>query len=101
MRVPLVVVILVALVVGIFAFQNQEIVTVKFLNTAWMTSKSYVIIGSVVAGFVAGILVMLPGTFKRWRKAKGLEKEVGTLRRELETIRKTAQEASSRDGEEE
>jgi len=96
-RVPLIIVVLVALVVGVFAFQNNEVITVRFLNYAWMTSQSIVIIASVVAGFAAGLIVMLPGSFKRWRKAKSLEKEVGTLRRELETVKRGSEEAKKGD----
>ncbi len=84
---------LLVLVVGVFALQNQSITDIKFLKTTWETSQSIVLLISVAAGFLAGVLTMVPGSIRKWRKIKGLEKELGGLR-------KTAVEEEGRKDEE-
>lgn len=80
MRSSLVIVLITAVGMGVFALQNQNIIQVKFLKFAWNTSQSIVIMASVLFGFLGGVLTMLPGMFRRWRRVRSLEKEVGTLK---------------------
>ncbi len=78
MRPSLFVVFLLVVIVGIFALQNQDFTQVKFFKTSWETSKSIILLTSVAVGFFGGIITMLPGTYKRWRKIKALEKELAS-----------------------
>ena len=68
---------LLVIVAGVFALQNQSVTDIKFLRTTWETSQSIVILIAVAAGFFAGVLTMVPGSIRKWRKIKGLEKELG------------------------
>jgi uncharacterized integral membrane protein len=71
--------------VGIFALQNQNVLQVKFLNFFWETSQSIVIMISVIVGLIGGMLAMVPGSIRKWRKIRNLEKVVNTLKAGRET----------------
>lgn len=99
MRSSLVIALLTAVVMGIFALQNQSVIQVKFIKFAWNTSQSIVIMTSVLFGFIGGILTMVPGVYKKWRKVRSLEKEVGSLKKERPRPVETSEEKADRDEE--
>jgi uncharacterized integral membrane protein len=86
MRLSLLIVFIVIGGVGIFALQNQNTLQVRFLKFVWETSQSIVIMISVTLGLIGGILAMVPGAIKKWRKIRTLEKAVGALKKETETV---------------
>ena len=61
---------LLLLAVAIFAFQNPEPVTVKFL--AWQVSSSValVTVGSVMGGALIAALLSLTGRLRRWSRTR-------------------------------
>jgi uncharacterized integral membrane protein len=81
MRLSILIVLIVIGGVGIFALQNQSVLQVKFLNFFWETSQSIVIMVSVIVGLIGGMLAMVPGSIRKWRKIRNLEKEVDTLKK--------------------
>lgn len=86
MRLSLLIIFVVFAGVGIFALQNQTTLQVKFLRYTWETSQSIVIMISLALGLAGGILAMVPGLIKRWRKIRSLEKEMTALKRGTERI---------------
>jgi uncharacterized integral membrane protein len=60
----LVVALLIALVMLVFALANPGAVTVELLFTKISTQLSLAILAPFAAGFLVGLLVMLPGSIK-------------------------------------
>ncbi len=81
MRLSLLIVFIVVGGVGIFALQNQNTLQVRFLKYVWETSQSIVIMVSVTLGLIGGILAMVPGSIRRWRKLRNLEKIVANMKK--------------------
>ncbi|NIO16158.1 MAG: DUF1049 domain-containing protein [Deltaproteobacteria bacterium] len=81
MRLSLLIVFIVIGGVGIFALQNQNSLQVRFLKFVWETSQSIVIMASVTLGLIGGILAMVPGSIRRWRKLRNLEKIVANMKK--------------------
>ncbi|NIS75341.1 MAG: DUF1049 domain-containing protein [Deltaproteobacteria bacterium] len=81
MRLSFLIVFIVIGGVGIFALQNQNVLQVKFLKFYWETSQSIVIMVSVIVGLIGGMLAMVPGSIRKWRKMRNLEKIVATLKK--------------------
>lgn len=60
----------------IFALQNANFVTVKFLFWTFNAQLAYVIIGSLLLGIVLGILSSLYSRSKKKKQAEQLHEEV-------------------------
>lgn len=85
MRLSLLIVFIVIGGVGIFALQNQNTLQVRFLKFVWETSQSIVIMASVILGLIGGMLAMVPGLIKRWRKIRTLEKAMEKMKKYTDT----------------
>ena len=63
---------LLLLAVAVFAFQNPEPVTVKFL--AWQVSSSVAVVtvGSATGGALIAVLLSLIARLRRWSRTQGV-----------------------------
>ncbi len=66
-----------------FAFQNNEIVTVRFLENELTGSIALLIIAALLVGFVIGLIILLPVAIADSWKAKSLQREVDRLKKRL------------------
>jgi uncharacterized integral membrane protein len=78
MQFALFVVVLLLLAVAVFAFQNPDPVTVRFL--AWQTSSSLAIVSLVATagGIVMATLFSVATRLRRWHRSRG-ERQSGAL----------------------
>ncbi|WP_424909560.1 LapA family protein [Thermovenabulum sp.] len=94
MQIFIVIALLFALFVAIFALSNSEIVNIRFFGNIYSMSQALIIIGCTVFGALA---VMVLGLFSRIRtafkmreyknKIKNLENELEEARREIEKLK--------------
>jgi len=66
-----------------FAFQNNEIVTIKFLENELTGSVALIIIAAMIVGFVIGMVIFVPRSISDTWKARTLQKEIDKLKRKL------------------
>jgi uncharacterized integral membrane protein len=66
-----------------FAFQNNEIVTVNFLENELTGSVALIIIAAMIVGFVIGMVIFIPRSIADTWKAKSLQREVNRLKKRL------------------
>ena len=71
MQVLLAVVALLLLAVALFAFQNPDPVTVRFLHWRLSASVAVVTIASAATGALAAALASLAARFVKWRRRPG------------------------------
>lgn len=67
----------------VFAFQNNELVSVEFFNYAFEGSVALIIISFLLIGFIAGIFIMLPSNVSLKRQLKKLRKENKSVEKRL------------------
>jgi putative membrane protein len=80
----LILALLLALVVTIFAVQNNASVDISFI--AWKTTGSLALVLMITfaLGILLGLLVSTPGSIKRRRQFADLKKQLQSLEKELE-----------------
>jgi putative membrane protein len=85
----LILALLLALVVTIFAVQNNASVDISFI--AWKTTGSLALVLMITfaLGILLGLLVSTPGSIKRRRQFADLKKQLQSLEKELEEAFKT------------
>jgi uncharacterized membrane-anchored protein YhcB (DUF1043 family) len=66
-----------------FAFQNNDIITVRFLENELTGSVALIIIAALLVGFVIGMIILLPVAIADSWKAKSLQREVDKLKKRL------------------
>ena len=71
MQALLVVVALLLLAVAVFAFQNPDAVTVRFLHWQLSASVAVVTIAAAATGALAAVLASLAGRLLRWTHRPG------------------------------
>jgi putative membrane protein len=74
---------LLALVVTIFAVQNNETTNITFLIWEAKGSLALVLMITFASGILIGLLVSAPGTFKRRRQLSDLKKHMQSLEKDL------------------
>ena len=62
--------------VAIFAVQNSQSATIKFLIFEWSVSNALIIIITAVAGCVIGYLICMTKSLKQKKEVKGIRKEI-------------------------
>jgi uncharacterized integral membrane protein len=77
MQVLLAVVALLLLAVAVFAFQNPDAVTVRFLHWQLSASVAVVTIASAATGALAAALASLAARFMRWTRGPGPSSRTG------------------------
>ncbi|MEY2703072.1 MAG: hypothetical protein RLY43_1710 [Bacteroidota bacterium] len=66
-----------------FAFQNNQIVTIKFLENELTGSVALIIIAAMIVGFVIGMVIFIPRSIADTWKARTLQREVDKLKKRL------------------
>lgn len=66
-----------------FAFQNPEIVTIKFLENQITGPISLLIISSLIIGFVIGMIIFVPRSIADSWRARSLKRENDQLKSRL------------------
>ncbi|MEY2640940.1 MAG: hypothetical protein RL150_333 [Candidatus Parcubacteria bacterium] len=78
----------VAIVAVIFAFQNQNTITVEFFSFVFTGSAALLILSALLVGFLIGTLLFVPSNLSLLWKARQLARENDLLKRKAhdETI---------------
>jgi uncharacterized integral membrane protein len=66
-----------------FAFQNNEMVTINFLENELTGSVALIIIAAMIVGFVIGMVIFIPRSIADTWKARSLQREVDKLKKKL------------------
>ena len=80
MRILLAIALGLALIVTVFAVQNNQVATISFLFWSIEGSLALVLMLTLILGIIIGILLMIPGSVRN-------RMLVGSLRREVQTVR--------------
>lgn len=78
--------VLIAGVSLVFAFQNNDMVTVKFFNNYFTGSVALIIIGSLLIGFFIGMIVFVPRIISSSWRARTINKENERLKARLNDV---------------
>jgi uncharacterized integral membrane protein len=100
MRIYLILALILAIIVTIFAVQNNEPVDVSFLTFELDGSLALVLMITLTLGIIIGILVSAPSSLRRRMEIGGLKKNVRQMEKDLAmareaTILSTAPKAES------
>jgi len=79
---------LVALVLTIFALQNDEVVTIRFFVGNVDGSLSLILLITVIIGVLLGVIFSLPSINKQARMLQNKNKEIDKLQSQMEAYRK-------------
>lgn len=71
---------IVAIIAIIFAFQNQETVTVQFFSWMFTGSAALLILAALLTGFLIGMLMFVPSNLSLLWKARQLARENDALK---------------------
>ena len=75
---------IIAVIALIFAFQNNESVTVSFFNYQFAGSLALIIIAALLLGFIIGFLIVVPGAMKNRWTLKQRNQEIEKLKKEVD-----------------
>ncbi len=87
MRIYLILALLLAIIVTIFAIQNTEPVDVSFLTFELNGSLALVLLITLSLGIIIGILVSAPSSFRRRMEIGGLKKNMRQMEKDLASAR--------------
>lgn len=87
MRIYLILALILAIIVTIFAVQNIDPVNVTFLTFELNGSLALVLLITLTVGIIIGILVSAPSSLRRRREISGLKKSVRKMEKDLATAR--------------
>jgi uncharacterized integral membrane protein len=73
-------------VVAVFALQNSEVVTIRFLNLETEASVLVVILLSFAAGVFAGVLAFLPSSIRKTARIRKLGSELKAVKKREEKL---------------
>jgi len=79
---------LVALVLTLFALQNDEVVTIRFFVGKVDGSLSLILLITVIIGVILGVIFSLPSINKQTRMIQNKNKEIDKLQSQIEGYRK-------------
>jgi uncharacterized integral membrane protein len=82
MRIFFVVALILALLVTVFAVQNNQPITISFLFWSIEGSLALVLMINLVLGIVIGVLLMAPGSIRSRLRVGGLQRSVRALEEE-------------------
>lgn len=89
MRALIALALILALLVTIFAVQNNAVTTIKFLFWSVEGSAALVLMIALFLGIIIGALLMTPGSVRNRLKVRELRRTVESLEREAAPIRPT------------
>ena len=87
MRIYLILALLLAIIVTIFAVQNNEPVDVSFLTFELNGSLALVLMITLALGIIIGILVSAPSSLRRRMEIGGLKKSARRMEKDLASAR--------------
>ncbi|HEY4667156.1 MAG TPA: LapA family protein [Anaerolineales bacterium] len=87
MRALVALALILALLVTVFAVQNNADTTVKFLAWSVRGSAALVLMITLIVGIVVGLLLMIPGSVRNRLKVAELNRQVKSLDRDLQDAR--------------
>jgi len=87
MRIYLILALLLAIIVTIFAVQNNEPVDVSFLTFELNGSLALVLMITLALGIIIGILVSAPSSLRRRMEIGGLKKNARRMEKDLASAR--------------
>lgn len=87
MRIYLILALLLAIIVTIFAVQNNEPVDVSFLTFELTGSLALVLMITLAFGIIIGILVSAPSSLRRRMEIGGLKKSARRMEKDLASAR--------------
>lgn len=91
MRIYLILALILAIIVTIFAVQNNEPVDVSFLTFELNGSLALVLLITLTLGIIIGLLVSAPSSLRRRMEISGLKKNVRKMEKDLaSTLEATA-----------
>jgi len=82
MRIFFVVALVLALLVTVFAVQNNQPITISFLFWSINGSLALVLMVTLVLGIVIGVLLMTPGSVRNRLQVGGLQRSLRSLEQE-------------------
>ena len=82
MRVFVAVALILALLVTVFAVQNNQSITISFLFWSIEGSLALVLMITLVMGIAIGVLLMAPGSVRSRLQVEGLQRTVRSLEQE-------------------
>ena len=88
-----------ALLVTIFAVQNNAVTTIKFLGWSVEGSAALVLMITFALGIIIGALLMTPGSVRNRLKARELRRTVAALERDAASTRTSEQSPPQADAE--
>jgi len=95
MRFLIVLALLIALVIVLFALQNSAIVTVSFLSFHYNGSLALILVVVFTLGFLAGILISIPSLLRKSSALREQKKRVKQLEESI--TRNTASHAAGQE----
>jgi len=90
MRALVALALILALLVTIFAVQNNADTTVKFLAWSVRGSAALVLMITLTVGIIVGLLLMIPGSARNRLKVSELNRQVKSLENDVRTARADA-----------
>lgn len=93
MQIFIILALIIAIVAAVLAVQNVAAVTISFLMWNIHASLALMLIVALLAGFIIGMLVFLPGTIKGRMTASGQKKKWGLLETERNTFKQKFEES--------
>ena len=91
MRALVALALILALLVTIFAVQNNAVTTIKFLSWSVEGSAALVLMITFALGIIIGALLMTPGSVRNRLRARELRRTVAALERDAASTRTTEQ----------
>lgn len=88
----LIVATLLALIIVVFALQNAELVELEFFSASLTVTKAFLIFICLAIGIIVGTLFSLPGSLRKGRKVRKLEKELNKLKSESPRVNPVSNE---------
>jgi len=86
MRIFFAIALILALLVTVFAVQNNQAITISFLLWSIQGSLALVLMTTLVLGIVIGLLLMAPGSIRNRLQASSLQRTVRELEQEKASL---------------
>jgi uncharacterized integral membrane protein len=85
-----------ALILTIFATSNAHNTDIDFLWTSFEAPVSLIFIGSIIIGVILGIIFSIPSINKQTRMLREKNKEIEQLKKDIEEYKKAGSAQSSK-----
>ncbi len=89
MRFFLILIIIISVIFGIFTFQNDTKITVKFLTWSLSWHLTIVLLVPFIVGIITGMLLLVPTVWKKAANARTYKKRIRELEEESARMSET------------